>query len=102
MSSQANLEETVPESSDRCPLSDREQTRNLVVVGINTGLCYLGAPILYADLVHASLCRALQTSATVANLPSTAYLVMSAMPLFVAWMFPQVRMLKPIMVTCYG
>jgi hypothetical protein len=102
MSSQANPAEPVPASSDSCPLSHRAQTRNLVLVGINTGLCYLGAPILYADLVHTSLCRALQGSATVANLPLTAYLVMSAIPLFVAWLFPQIRMLKPIMVTCYG
>jgi hypothetical protein len=73
-----------------------------MLVGVNTGLCYLGAPVLYADLVHTSLCRALNASATVANLPSTAYLVMSAMPLFVAWLFPQVRSLKALMVCCYG
>jgi hypothetical protein len=102
MSSQANVEELAPVSSVSCPLSDREQTRNLILVGINTSLCYLGAPVLYADLVHTSLCRALQASATVANLPSTAYLVMSAMPLFVAWLFPQVRSLKALMVGCYS
>jgi hypothetical protein len=87
--------------AEACPLNYREQTRNLVLVGVNTGLCYLGAPVLYADVVHTSLCKELQASATVANLPATAYLVFSATPLFIAWLFPQVRLLKPIMVACY-
>jgi MFS family permease len=92
----------VPESSGVCPLGDREQIRNLLLVGMNTGLCYLGAPVLYADVVHTSLCDSLGASTTVANLPAMAYLVMSAMPLFAAWLFPKVRSLKGIMVVCYG
>src|SRR5262249_28322000 len=93
---------TVSRASAIHPVSERDQTRNILLVGINTGLCYLGASVLYADVVHASLCKELGASATQANLPSSAYLVMSATPVFVAWLYPQVRLLKPIMVTCYA
>ncbi|MBM4067835.1 MAG: MFS transporter [Planctomycetes bacterium] len=85
-----------------CPLGDREQVRNLVLVAVNTGLSYLASPVLYVGVVHASLCDWLQTSATVANLPATAYLIMSPLPLLVAWLFPYARYLKPVMVGCYA
>src|SRR6516225_7834961 len=87
---------------DACPLSEREQTRNLVLVGINTGLSYLASPILYVGVVHAALLEHLHASATVANLPASAYLVLSVLPLFVAWYFPRISQLKGIMVVCYA
>lgn len=83
-------------------VSHRNQTRNIFLVATNTSLCYLGASVLYADVGHASLCDKLGAAATICNLPSSAYLVMSALPVFVAWLFPQVRALKPIMVVSYG
>lgn len=89
-------------AADACPLGDREQVRNLVLVAVNTGLSYLASPVLYVGVVHASLCDWLQTSATVANLPATAYLIMSPLPLLVAWLFPYARYLKPVMVACYA
>jgi MFS family permease len=87
---------------DACPLSVRQQTRNLVLVAVNTGLCYLAAPVLYVGLVHASLLTELKATATDANLPLSAYYVLSSLPLFVAWLFPRVSQLKTILVTCYA
>ena len=69
---------------------------------MDPGLSYLASPVLYVGVVHASLCDWLQTSATVANLPATAYLIMSPLPLLVAWLFPYARYLKPVMVGCYA
>jgi hypothetical protein len=93
---------TAPEVADGCPLDERAQTRNVVLVGVNTGLSYLASPVLYVGVVHAALGEQLGASATVANLPASAYLVMSALPLVVAWAFPRAAQLKPILVTCYA
>src|SRR5262245_37139111 len=84
-----------------CPLSEQAQTRNLILVGVNTSLSYLASPILYVAVVHAALIKEMSDSATVANLPSTAYLAMASLPLFVAWYVPQVALLKHILVSCY-
>jgi MFS family permease len=85
-----------------CPLGDREQVRNLVLVGINTGLSYLASPVLYVGVVHAALGEQLHASATVSNLPASAYLVMAALPLFVSWYFPRIAQLKTILIVCYA
>src|SRR5262245_57482480 len=88
--------------AEACALSEREQTRNLVLVGVNTGLSYLASPVLYVGVVHAALGDELQVPATVSNLPGSAYLVMSALPLFVSWLWPRVAQLKPLLVVCYS
>src|SRR3954471_15749301 len=85
-----------------CPLSDREQVRNLVLVAVNTGLSYLASPVLYVGVVHAALMKQLNASVTVSNLASSAYLVMSALPLLVAWYFPRLTQLRVILVICYA
>lgn len=78
-----------------CPLSAADQTRNVLVVGFNTALSYLAAPVMYVDTVHTALMNRLQREAAVepqewlSNLPSSAYMVLSVLPLFVAWAFPQ-------------
>jgi hypothetical protein len=95
-------DEAVHGPADACPLTGRQQTRNLVLVGVNTGLSYLASPVLYVGVVHAALGEQLRASATVANLPASAYLVLSALPLFVSWYFPRVSQLKAILVTCYA
>jgi hypothetical protein len=93
---------------DDCPLGVREQTRNVLIVGINTALCYLAAPVMYVDVHHTSLMNKLQEEAggkalaSLSNLPSSAYMVFSVLPLLVAWAFPQVRRLRPILVVCYS
>jgi hypothetical protein len=92
---------------DDCPLSVREQTRNVLIVGINTALCYLAAPVMYVDVHHTTLMNKLQKEAggealaSLSNLPSSAYMVFSVLPLFVAWAFPQIRLLRRILVVCY-
>jgi hypothetical protein len=51
-------------------------------------LTYFSAPVLYVGVVQAAFCDALGASATVANLPSSTYLLGALMPLFCAWLFP--------------
>src|ERR1700730_1595410 len=104
MGSQASQGEqrNLAESVDSCPLGVRDQIRNVILVAVNTGLSYLASPVLYVGVVHAALCKALGWSDAVCNLPATAYLVMCVSPLFVAWYFPQIKLLKRIMVVCYG
>src|SRR5262249_13521761 len=84
------------------PLTAREETRNLVLVGVNTALSYLASPVLYVGMVQAALGKELHASATVSNLPGTAYLVMGVLPLFVAWYVPYVALLKRVLVVCYS
>src|SRR5262249_19842356 len=84
------------------PLDDAQQIRNLVLVATNTGLSYLASSVLYVGVVHAALGEQLGVSATVANLPAAVRLVMSALPLIVAWAFPRSSQLKPILVTGYA
>jgi MFS family permease len=86
---------------DECSLPASAQTRNLVLFGINTSLSYLASPITFIN-VHATCCKQLGASATVANLPSTAYLAMAAFPLLVAWYFPAVSLFRRILVLSYA
>ncbi len=83
---------------DTCPLSRPEQTRNLVLFGVNTALIYLGSPVIYVGVVQAALFRDLKAPDTVANLPASMYLVMAAMPLLVGWCYPYVSYLKKILI----
>src|SRR5262245_29839852 len=85
-----------------CPLDERAQSRNLLLFGVNTGLFYLASPVLLVGRVQATLCQELGASDTVANLPGSAYLVLSVMPAIVAWMFPQAALLKRVLVVCYA
>lgn len=84
-----------------CSLTEREQTRNLLLVAVNTGLMFLASPVLFIGVVHAALAEQLGVSATAANLPAAAYLVLSVLPLFVSWYFPQVGLLRRVLVLCY-
>lgn len=95
-------------TDDGCPLSPAEQTRNVLVVGINTALCYLAAPVLYVDVIHTALLDKLQKAAGVeprdslSNMPASMYMVFCVAPLLVAWAFPQIRLLRRILVLCYA
>jgi hypothetical protein len=99
MSTESNSRAQV--QSSECPLSREEQTRNLVLYGVNVSLIYLGAPVLYIGMTQAVLCEKLGASKTVANLPSSVYFWMTPLPIIVAWYFSAVRMLKPVLVTAY-
>lgn len=64
-------------------------------------LVYLAAPVLYVGFVQAGLCKRLGASDFVANLPSSAYLLLAAFPMIIAWAVPQVRYLKLVMTIGY-
>src|SRR5262245_7817519 len=51
-------------------------------------LIYLSAPVLYVGVVQAALCDKLGASATIANLPASAYLFGSFAPILLAWKIP--------------
>jgi MFS family permease len=78
------------------------QTRNVFLFGVNTGLFYLASPVLLVGNLQAALCSKLHASDTVANLPGSAYLIMAASPVVVAWLFPQAALLKRVLVVGYA
>ena len=85
-----------------CPLTRGEQTRNLLLFATCTGAIYLAAPVGYVGLTQASLCDRLGASATVANLPATAYFAFTVMPVFLAWLVPEVSRLKRTLAICFA
>lgn len=89
--------EAVPATPDACPLGEAQQTRNVLLFGVITALNYLATPVTYV-WVHATLCDRLVPSATVANLPATAFLVMAMTPVLVVWYFPSAALFRPLLV----
>src|SRR5215813_7601865 len=85
-----------------CSLDRAAQTRNLLLFAACFGANYLAAPVGYVGVTQASLCEALGAGETVANLPLSIYLGMTAFPVLIAWLFPQVRQLKRGVVTCFA
>ena len=89
------------EISTPFPLEPRLQNRNALIYAAQISMTYLGAPALYIGFVQAGLCKHLDTSNTIANLPSTIYLATVGVSVVVAWLFPQARLLKPILASAY-
>jgi hypothetical protein len=85
-----------------CPLEPRLQNRNALIYAAQVSLIYLAAPALYVGFVQAGLCKHLHTSDTIANLPSTVFLSMVWVPVVVACLFPQARLLKTTMFFAFG
>jgi MFS family permease len=83
------------------PLEPRLQNRNALIYATQISMTYLGAPALYIGFVQAGLCKHLDTSNTIANLPSTVFLSMVWVAVVVAWLFPQARMLKTVLTSSY-
>jgi hypothetical protein len=81
-----------------CPLSPREQTRNIILYSANWGLIYLASPVGYLG-VHAPLLKHHHYADWVCNLPASVYLWGGFLPVVVLWYFPQVRLLKPLIVS---
>src|SRR4051794_7144083 len=95
------LEHEIPiQVTEDCPLATRDQTRNLILFAMNTALGYLAAPVTFV-IIHAPLCKQYGASTTVANLPSSAYLLTAGMPVLVAWAYPQVALFKRILIISY-
>src|SRR5262249_3091311 len=94
----------VPQSGgvpDDCPLSPRQQIRNLVIYGVNETLIYLAAPVLYVGITQGALLKRLGASNTIANLPSTVYFWATPLPILVAWYYCSFRVLNPVLVVTY-
>jgi hypothetical protein len=90
------------DESGSCRLEPRLQNRNALIYAAQVSLIYLSAPALYVGFVQAGLCKRLHTSDTIANLPSTVFLFMVWVPIVVAWLFPQARLLKKSLTYAYG
>ena len=86
------------DASDVTPEMDRH---NGWIFTLCYTLVYLSAPVVYVDVVQAALCDKLGASATVANLPASAYLVGQIAPLIVSWLVP-VRWERAVVVTSYA
>lgn len=84
-----------------CPLSQREQTRNLLIYAANWCLIYLASPVVYVGIVQATLLKKLGFNDTISNLPAAVYLFTTPLPVLIVWAFPQTRMLKPLMVISF-
>lgn len=82
-----------------CPLPADQQTRNIVCYAGFWCLHYLAAPVSYIGTTHANFLKDLGNTDTVANLPHAVYQWLTALPILVAWIFPQPKMLKPLLVT---
>ncbi len=78
------------------------QDRNARIYASLISLIYLAAPVLYVGFVQAALCKRLEQSDTIANLPSTVYLAMAWFPVFIAWLVPQARFLKRTISIAYA
>ena len=87
-----------PQSEDDCPLPAAQQSRNMLCFAGFWCLYYLTAPVTYIGVTHANLLKALENSETIANRPHAVYQWLTALPIVVAWFFPQPKMLKPLLV----
>lgn len=85
---------------DTCPLSEREQTRNIIIFASTQALLYLVAPIVYVGLVQAALLDKLGASKSLSNVPLALAHCVAIVPVLVAWFIPYVRHLKTVI--CYG
>ena len=92
------MSEPIPPTDDDCPLSPAQQARNIFCYAGFWCLVYLTAPVTYVGLTHANLLKELGNSDMVANLPHAVYQWLTALPILVAWFFPQPKLLKPLLV----
>ena len=81
--------------------SERDQRHNTLIYAAQISIAYFAAPALYIGFMQASLCKRLETSDTIANLPSTVYLAMAWTTVVIAWLFPQARLLKRLLSGAY-
>lgn len=89
-------------AADSSGLPEAAQRKNSYVFAALISLTYFTAPVLYVGMVQAALCKRLELSNTLANLPTTVYLAMAWFPVVCAWWFPQARMLRPLVRTAYA
>jgi MFS family permease len=80
------------------PAMDR---RNGSIFLVSWLLIYLAAPVIYIDVVQATLCNKLGAGPTVANLPASAYFFGSFSPFFFSWLVPH-RLVRTVTVVAYA
>jgi len=83
-------------------LTQRERTRNMIIYAGNVCLIFTAAPVIYIGIIQAVLCQKLGASIRVANLPTSLFLAVAALPVLVAWYLPYVRLLRRVVVTGYA
>ncbi len=88
-------------ADDPALLSEGDQRRNALIYAAQISITYFAAPAIYIGFMQASLCKRLETSDTIANLPSTVYLAMAWTTVVIAWLFPQARLLKRLLSSAY-
>ena len=71
--------------TDPTPEMNRHNGRIYILATI---LLYLAAPVIYVGVVQAALCDKLGASATVANLPASAFFLGAFAPLLLSWIVP--------------
>lgn len=87
--------ETV-DPDDDCALPPAVQLRNIACIAGYWSLFYLAAPVTYVGTAHANLLKDLGNTQTINNLPSAVYMWFTVVPVILAWIFPQTRLLKPL------
>jgi MFS family permease len=79
---------TVPAEFELSRVSPVMDGRNSFIFYQSYLLIFFAAPVVYVGVVQAALCDKLGASATVANLPASAYLLGSMAPFFLTWLVP--------------
>lgn len=77
------------------PVAD--QKRNGLVFMIATSMIYLIAPVTYVGVLHATILDSLKASNRVANLPEAVYLLVTPLPVLIAWFWPSPQLLRPML-----
>src|SRR5262245_7714856 len=86
-----------PVSPERPLVNER---RNELIFLLSNTLIYFAAPVTYVGVVQAGLCDRLGASATIANLPSSVYLIGYLCPIFLSWLVPK-SMDRTVVVVSY-
>ena len=86
MTSESERDQAAPQLPDS-PNSTTDR-RNGLIFGASNLLIYFAAPVVYIGVVQAALCDKLGASATVANLPASAYMLGALMPFLLSWIVP--------------
>jgi len=70
------------------PITPQMDRRNGLAFSFSYLLIFFAAPVIYVRIDQAALCDKLGASATVSNLPASAYLLGGIAPVFLTWLVP--------------
>src|SRR3954467_7348810 len=84
--------------SDHGDLPVSQQTQNVLLYALNVALLYLASPVVYVGTLQAVLVNKLNFPNWVANLPGSVYQWATPLPVLVTWYFPQIRLLKRLVI----